>query len=249
MAESSETSLRDAQILDSDDALANEAANKYLTKDHAEAVRILQPECRVYATGNRQSVNLQFQCQKCMSKRSDLRTTVTSHRTCKSQTSSDRTLVQAAEQCAVELLQKHQTCLPARNWLTRAGDAKALTRQEAMEAAFEREREREAEQRLLQTGAIELNPTNDKDFDGSDLPNHPCFGKPRKRKHEEQDSDKPEPAVFDKLNAHRGVADSTESGRGRKHAAKTHKTFGWLTMVVPYLLFWAFGSTRRCASP
>ena len=249
MAESSETSLRDAQILDSDDALANEAANKYLTKDHAEAVRILQPECRVYATGNRQSVNLLFQCQKCMSKRSDLRTTVTSHRTCKSQTSSDRTLVQAAEQCAVELLQKHQTCLPVRNWLTRAQDAKALTRQEAMEAAFEREREREAEQRLLQTGAIELNPTNDKDFDGSDLPNHPCFGKPRKRKLEEQHCNEPEPTVFDKLNAHHGVADGTESGRGRKHAAKTHKTFGWLTMVVPYLLFWAFGSTRRCASP
>jgi hypothetical protein len=48
MAESSETSLQDAQILDGDDALANETANKYLTKDHAEAVRILQPECRVY---------------------------------------------------------------------------------------------------------------------------------------------------------------------------------------------------------
>ena len=118
-----------------------------------------------------------------------------------------------------------------------------------MEAAFEREREREAEQRLLQTGAIELNPTNDKDFDGSDLPNHPCFGKPRKRKLEEQHCNEPEPTVFDKLNAHHGVADGTESGRGRKHAAKTHKTFGWLTMVVPYLLFWAFGSTRRCASP
>ena len=29
MAESSETSLRDAQILDGDGALANEAANKY----------------------------------------------------------------------------------------------------------------------------------------------------------------------------------------------------------------------------
>ena len=119
MAESSETSLRDAQILDSDDALANEAANKYLTKDHAEAVRILQPECRVYATGNRQSVNLLFQCQKCMSKRSDLRTTVTSHRTCKSQTSSDRTLVQAAEQCAVELPETSN--LPSRSELANEG--------------------------------------------------------------------------------------------------------------------------------
>ena len=69
MAESSETSLRDAQILDSDDALANEAANKYLTKDHAEAVRILQPECRVHKTGSRQSVALQFQCEKILTGR------------------------------------------------------------------------------------------------------------------------------------------------------------------------------------
>jgi len=66
MAESSETSLRDAQILDGDDALANEAANKYLTKDHAEAVRILIPtRVPVYKTGNRQSVALQFQCERC----------------------------------------------------------------------------------------------------------------------------------------------------------------------------------------
>ena len=41
MAESSETSLRDAQILDGDGALANEAANKYLMTARAEAVRIL----------------------------------------------------------------------------------------------------------------------------------------------------------------------------------------------------------------
>ena len=247
MAESSETSLRDAKILDGDGALANEAANKYLMKAHAEAVKILEPECRVYGTGNRKNVCLQFQCTKCMTKRSDLRTTtVKSHQTCRSRTSSDRTVAQAAEECAVELLQKHQTCLPVRDWLTQAGDAKALTRQEAMEAALEREREREAELRLLQAGAIELSPTNEKDFDGSDLPNHPCFGRPRKRKLEEPHSDKPEPTVFDKLNADRGSADGIESGRGRKHAAKTHKTFGWLTMVVPYLLFWAFGSTKRC---
>ena len=38
MAESSETSLRDAQILDGDGALANEAANKYLMTARAEAV-------------------------------------------------------------------------------------------------------------------------------------------------------------------------------------------------------------------
>ncbi len=70
MAESSETSLRDAQILDGDDALANEAASKCLTKDHFEAVRILQPECRVYETGNRQqSVALQFQCEKILTGR------------------------------------------------------------------------------------------------------------------------------------------------------------------------------------
>ncbi len=41
MAESSETSLRDAQILDGDGTLANEAANKYLMKARAEAVKIL----------------------------------------------------------------------------------------------------------------------------------------------------------------------------------------------------------------
>ena len=87
----------------------------------------------------------------------------------------------------------------------------------------------------LQAGAIELSPTNEKDFDGSDLPNHPCFGRPRKRKLEEPHSDKPEPTVFDRLNADRGSADGIESGRGRKHAAKTYKTFGWLMMVVQTL--------------
>ena len=153
----------------------------------------------------------------------------------------------------MELLQKHQTCLPVRDWLTQAGDAKALTRQEAMEAALEREREREAELRLLQAGAIELSPTNEKDFDGSDLPNHPCFGRPRKRKLEEPHSDKPEPTVFDKLNADRGSADGIESGRGRKHAAKTHKTFGWLTAndggpVPPFLGVWFHEKVRRHCS-
>ena len=109
MAESSETSLLDAKILDGDGALANEAANKYLMKAHAEAVKILEPECRVYGTGNRKNVCLQFQCTKCMTKRSDLRTTtVKSRQPFRSRTSSDRTLAQAAEPCAVGLLQKHQ---------------------------------------------------------------------------------------------------------------------------------------------
>ncbi len=73
MAESSETSLRDAQILDGDGTLANEAANKYLMKARAEAVKILQPECRVYGTANRQTASLQFLRTKCMTIRSDLR--------------------------------------------------------------------------------------------------------------------------------------------------------------------------------
>ena len=73
MAESSETSLRDAQILDGDGTLANEAANKYMMKARAEAVKILQPECRVYGTANRQTASLQFLRTKCMTIRSDLR--------------------------------------------------------------------------------------------------------------------------------------------------------------------------------
>ena len=75
MAASSETSLRDAhwQILDGDGTLANEAANKYLMKARAEAVKILQPECRVYGTANRQTASLQFLRTKCMTIRSDLR--------------------------------------------------------------------------------------------------------------------------------------------------------------------------------
>ena len=108
MAESSETSLRDAQILDGDGALANEAANKYLMTARAEAVKILQPECRVYGTANRQTASLQFLCTKCMTRRSDLRATFKSRQPFRSRTSSDRTLAQAAEPCAVGLLQKHQ---------------------------------------------------------------------------------------------------------------------------------------------
>ena len=79
MAESSETSLRDAQILDGDGTLANEAANKYLMKARAEAVNILQPECRVYGTANRQTASLQFLRTKCMTIRSDLRLRIYFH--------------------------------------------------------------------------------------------------------------------------------------------------------------------------
>ena len=236
MAERAGTSLRDTQIPDDDGALADEAAHKYLAKAHADALKILQPECSVYPNRKQKTVSLAFKCEKCMQKQSDTKpATAEAHRTCEVATSGDRTLVQAEELCAEKLWQKHEKCLPVRDWLTQAGDAKALTRQEAMEDALEREREREAELRLLQAGAIELSPTNEKDFDGSDLPNHPCFGRPRKRKLEEPHSDKPEPTVFDRLNADRGSADGIESGRGRKHAAKTYKTFGWLMMVVQTL--------------
>ena len=44
-------------------------------------------------------------------------------------------------------------------------------------------------------------------------------------------------------NANRGVADGTELVR--KHAAKTHKTFGWLKLVVMYIVLWAFGYTSE----
>ena len=44
-------------------------------------------------------------------------------------------------------------------------------------------------------------------------------------------------------NANRGVADGTELVR--KHATKSHKTFGWLKLVVMYILFWAFGYTSE----
>ena len=69
-------------------------------------------------------------------------------------------------------------------------------------------------------------PTRDFKLDGSDLPNHPCFSKPKKCTHEEQDtlhSAKPELTAFDKvmLNANRGVADGTEFVR--KHATPTTK--------------------------
>jgi hypothetical protein len=39
----------------------------------AEAVKILQPECRIYGTANRQTASLQFLRTKCMTIRSDLR--------------------------------------------------------------------------------------------------------------------------------------------------------------------------------
>jgi hypothetical protein len=44
-------------------------------------------------------------------------------------------------------------------------------------------------------------------------------------------------------NANRGVADGTELVR--KHATKTHKTFGWLKLVVMYILLWVFGYTSE----
>ena len=108
MAERAGTSLRDTQIPDDDGARADEAASKYLMTARAEAVKILQPECRVYGTANRQTASLQFLCTKCMTRRSDLRTTFKSRQPFRSRTSSDRTLAQAAEPCAVGLLQKHQ---------------------------------------------------------------------------------------------------------------------------------------------
>ena len=44
-------------------------------------------------------------------------------------------------------------------------------------------------------------------------------------------------------NANRGVADGTELVR--KHATKTHKTFGWLKLVAMYILLWVFGYTSE----
>ena len=53
LAESSETSLRGAQILDDDGAIADNAAKNPLITARAEAVEILQPVCRVHGTANR----------------------------------------------------------------------------------------------------------------------------------------------------------------------------------------------------
>ncbi len=56
-----------------DVAIAGNAARIYLMTARAEAVKILQPECRVYGTANRQTASLQFLRTKCMTIRSDLR--------------------------------------------------------------------------------------------------------------------------------------------------------------------------------
>ena len=46
-------------------------------------------------------------------------------------------------------------------------------------------------------------------------------------------------------NANRGVADSDGTELVRKHATKTHKTFGRLKLMVMYILLWAFGYTSE----
>ena len=56
-----------------DVAIAGNAARIHLMTARAEAVKILQAECRVYGTANRQTASLQFLRTKCMTIRSDLR--------------------------------------------------------------------------------------------------------------------------------------------------------------------------------
>ena len=55
--------------------------------------------------------------------------------------------------------------------------------------------------------------------------------------------------VFDLLKASANRPLSEEAKRGRLHTAMQDSKFGLLAKVVPYLLFWAFGSVARCVSP
>jgi hypothetical protein len=106
-----------------DDDVPSDERSKRLARStldalHPKAVEKLEPEFGVVQNGpNRQQFNFTFCCKVCgMTARSQV-TGIDRQRTIKVNTSSTRTLDEAAKECANELYRQHLDCLPTQHFI------------------------------------------------------------------------------------------------------------------------------------
>ena len=157
-----------------------------------------------------------------------------------------------------QTFQLHRACLPAIHFIQSADHQQSLKLDEAKDEALRRQQELETEAKILQAGcSIPLDIDNKKGFEGPDLEKHPSnrFAARRGQQKSEAKLDVKRRkladggTVFDLMKASANAPLSEEAKRGRLHTAMHDSKFGLLAKVVPYLLFWAFGSVARCVSP
>jgi hypothetical protein len=257
-----ESSKRPASLLGvpTDDDVPSDERSKRLARStldalHPKAADKLEPEFGVVQNGtNRQQFTITFCCKVCgMKVRSHARG-IDGHRTIKVNTSSTRTLDEAAKECANELYRQHRECLPTQHFIAQVGHKQELKLDEAKTEALRLQRQLENDASTLARGAdVPLDRANRKDFDGNDMEKHVCahFAEPRgPRKTDQAKRQRVEPAgdAFDALmdaEQHQRTP-SRNLQRGRLHRAMHDATFGVVDKVVPYLRFWAFGSVTRC---
>ena len=109
-------------------------------------------------------------------------TGIDGHRTIKVNTSSTRTLDEAAKECANELYRQHRECLPTQHFIAQVGHKQELKLDEAKTEALRLQRQLENDASTLARGAdVPLDRANRKDFDANDMERHVCahFAAPR----------------------------------------------------------------------
>ena len=238
--------------------LSKRLARRTLDALHPKAVEKLEPEFGVVKNGtNRQQFQITFCCKVCgMTARSHVKG-IDGHKTIKVNTSSTRTLDDAAKECAEELYRWHRECLPKQHFIAQLGHQQELKLDGAKTEALRLQRQLEKDASTLARGAdVPLDHANRKDFDANDMERHVCahFAAPRgPRKTDEATSKRPRVEsggdAFDTLMdaGQQQRTPSTSLQRGRLYRVMHDATFGVVDKVVPYLRFWAFGSVTRCA--
>jgi hypothetical protein len=124
---------------------------------------------------NRQQFKITFCCKVCgMTARSQV-TGIDGHRTIKVNTSSTRTLDEAAKECANELYRQHRLCLPTQHFIAHGAHKQELKLDEAKTEALRLQRQLEKDASTLARGAdVPLDRANRKDFDANDMERHVC---------------------------------------------------------------------------
>ena len=229
--------------------LSKRLARRTLDALHPKAVEKLEPEFGVVKNGtNRQQFQITFYCKVCgMTARSHV-TGIEGHKTIKVNTSSTRTLDDAAKECAEELYRWHQKCLPTQHFLAQVGHKQELKLDDAKTEALRLQQQLEKDASTLALGAdVPLDHANRKDFDANDMERHVCahFAAPRghrktnevKRQRVESGGD-----AFDALMdaGHQQRTPSTSLQRGRLHKAMHDATFGVVDKVVPFVCVVSF---------
>ena len=105
--------------------LSKRLARRTLDALHPKAVEKLEPEFGVVKNGNRQQFQITFCCKVCGMTASSQVRGMDGHKTIKVNTSSTRTLDEAAEQCVEELYSQHRDCLPPVHFMAHGPTSKS----------------------------------------------------------------------------------------------------------------------------